>query len=166
MKRILVILLAAVLPLIAFSQSRPTGITPYTFQQAWKYFQAENTRSGEALLKKTGYSKAGRYDCPIGYNLIHVKACKVTMGDDGLVKKAVPAAGPGYSSYIEVGPGPGMDWTMSVTFLSSKGAKAFEQLLSQTGYKRREGGWSRQTDGTYFLQDGNRFSVSEAHGGF
>lgn len=174
MKKSAFLILTLILPLFLKAQSLPpTGITPYTFNIIWGYMKSGNFEpsqldKAEQLLTNAGYHKVGKFDRPIGYTLVYAKACNVKMSNDGFVKSASPNKEPGFSSYIEVGPGVGMDWDMSVTFISQKGTKAFTELLKQgqyTYHATEHPGWLRQSDGCYFIQNGKTFSVSDVIGG-
>ncbi|MBR3456172.1 MAG: hypothetical protein IKH26_12720 [Bacteroidaceae bacterium] len=174
MKKTVLSILALLLPLFLDAQSLPpTGITPYTFNIIWGYMKSGNFEpsqldKAEQLLTTARYRKVGKFDRPIGYTLVYAKACNVKMSSEGFVKSASPNKEPGFSSYIEVGPGVGMDWDMSVTFMSQKGTNAFIELLKKgqyTYYATENAGWVRKSDGCYFFQHGKTFSVSDVVGG-
>lgn len=169
MKKTVIIILATLIPFLVAAQTYPTGITPYTFQQAWKCFAYDKDNAkADVILRKCGYKKIGTFDNAIGYNMVYSKACKVRMGSDGFVESVSPAAGSGYSSYIQVGPGVGMDWSMSVTFLSNKGTNAFANLLRETKYNHyvnEHNAWVQKDTHDYFIQVGKSFSVSDVVGG-
>ena len=174
MKKVSSFIVALLLPLFVSAQSLPpTGITPYTFNLVWNYMQSggyepSQLDKAERLLTNAGYHKVGKFNQPIGYNLVYAKACTVKVSSEGFVESASPNKEPGYSSYIEVGPGVGMDWGMSVTFISKKGTNAFIELLKKgeyTYHATENPGWLRQSDGCYFLQRDKTFSVSDVIGG-
>ena len=173
MKKTASFILALLLPLFVSAQSLPpTGITPYTFNLVWNYmksggFEPSQLDKAEQLLTNAGYHKVGKFNQAIGYNLVYAKACNVKMSSDGFVKSVTPNKEPGFSSYIQVGPGVGMDWGMSVTFYSQKGTNAFVELLNKGEYiyhATENPGWVRQSDGCYFLQKDRTFSVSDVIG--
>ena len=137
-----------------------TGITPYVFYQVWEAMDnGVDVARGEKILLNRGYKKLGTYENMIGYNMVYAKAANVKVGTDGFVKSATPGKGSGYSSYIQVGPGVGMDWAMSVTFLTKAGTDAFIKLLKKAGYTKHGTAWKR-ADGLYFFQRERTFSVS------
>ncbi len=170
MKRLSLHLLAILLPLFMSAQSLPpTGITPTTFYKIWNYMknaggEPSQLAKAEQLLTKAGYHKIGLFDQGGPYNLVYAKACNVKISRDGFVQSASPNDEPGFSSYIQVGPGVGMDWFMSVTFMSKNGANAFIDLLKKSNYifyNTDNPGWVRQSDGCYFIQKDKIFSVNE-----
>lgn len=174
MKKVASFILVLLLPLFMNAQSLPpTGITPYTFNLVWKYMQSggyepSQLDKAEQLLTNAGYHKVGKFDQPIGYNLVYAKACNVKISNDGFVESASPNKEPGFSSYIQVGPGVGMDWGMSVTFMSKKGTNAFIELLKKgeyTFHATENPVWLRKSDGCYFLQRDKTFSVSDVISG-
>ena len=174
MKKATILFFSLLLPLFINAQSLPpTGITPYTFNMVWNYmksggFEPSQLDKAEQLLTNAGYRKVGKFDNAIGYNLVYAKACDVKMSSDGFVNSASPNKEPGFSSYIQVGPGVGMDWGMSVTFMSKKGTNAFIALLNKAEYKFYDTdnpAWFRRSDNCYFLQRGKAFSVSDVIGG-
>ena len=81
------------------------------------------------------------------------------------MKSATPKPGQVYASYIEVGPSIGLDWFLTLHFLSSKGTSAFISLLKQSGYKRvseeefDEPGWYRSATRDFIGQRGNEFTL-------
>ena len=167
MKKTFIIIIAMLMPLLASAQNYPTGITPYSLQQAWEYF-CKNDKSGGNILKKVGYRYVGEYNNTIGYNMVYTRSCSVSMGSDGFVKSARANGGSQYASYIEVGPGVGMDWSLSLHFLSSKGAASFTNLLKKVGYRLvvSDGHqiWKRSSTQEFLIQEGNNFSLSDVIG--
>jgi len=152
------------------SQSlQPTGITPDSFYIVWDYIKSgggepSQLAKAEKLLSKAGYHKVGKFGQDMGYNLVYAKACNVKMSRGCFVQSASPNEEPGFSSYIQLGPGVGMDWSMSVTFMSKNGTSAFVELLKKGGYTfyaTEEPGWVRLSDGCYFMQRDKIFSVSD-----
>lgn len=173
MKKTFLSFLIFLLPTFVVAQSLPpTGITPYTLNLFWEYMKSGTNEpaqieKAEKLLTTAGYVKVGKYDQPIGYKIVYAKACDVSMNENGEIEKVVPNKAPGYSSYIMIGPGIGMDWDMSLTFYSKKGTNAFAQLLKKaefTYYSTENPGWVRQRDGRYFFQREKTFSVSDVVG--
>lgn len=172
MKKFSILIIALLMPMLATAQKYPTGITPYTFNTAWGYFLEYNQEGfsrAEKVLKKMGYSYVGSYtkmQTESWINHVFTRDCTVTIDADGFVKTAKATNGNKYASYIEVGPGEGMDWNMRVTFLTSTGSSYFVKLLKKSKYRfqRENSVWLQSSTRNNLFQNGKSFSVSDVVG--
>ena len=171
MKKFFLLITFVLLHLMATAQTVQSGMTPFIFHQAWEKVEGSNIKGAEEMLKKAGYTKVGKYNLEIGYNIIYAKGCTVTVSRSGEVKSAKATVNNGYASYVLIGSGMGMCYDMSVTFLAQKGTQAFVSLLKKSGYRfaRKdlydwgiiENVWERSSDHWRIMQKGNTFYINE-----